>query len=221
MISVLLVDDQPVVRDGLKVILDAQEDIRVVAEAADGSQAVEWSRRVAPDVILMDVRMPGMDGIEATRLLTNGAVDGPRILVLTTFGEDRYIYDALRAGASGFLLKDAQRNELVDAVRTVAAGDQVLSPEVTRSVIAHFVGRRPPGTGTPAELAQLTRRELDVTRLVAQGLSNAEIGAKLFVSAATVKSHLGHILGKLGLRDRIHLVVLAYECGLVEPGREA
>jgi DNA-binding NarL/FixJ family response regulator len=221
MISVLLVDDQPVVRDGLKVILDAQEDIRVVAEAADGAQAVEWSRRVAPDVILMDVRMPGMDGIEATRVLTNGAVDGPRILVLTTFGEDRYIYDALRAGASGFLLKDAQRNELVDAVRTVAAGDQVLSPEVTRSVIAHFVSRRPPEAGTPAELAQLTTRELDVTRLVAQGLSNAEIGAKLFVSAATVKSHLGHILGKLGLRDRIHLVVLAYECGLIEPGREA
>jgi DNA-binding NarL/FixJ family response regulator len=220
-ISVLLVDDQPVIRDGLKVILEAQEDIQVVAEAADGADAVERAGRLAPDVVLMDVRMPGMDGIEATRLLT-AAADGPRVLVLTTFGEDRYVYDALRAGASGFLLKDAQRGELVDAVRTVASGDQVLSSAITRSVIEHFVSRRPPAeSGTPVELAELTTRELDVTRLVAEGLSNAEIGAKLFVSPATVKSHVGHILGKVGLRDRIHLVVLAYESGFVDPGRSA
>jgi DNA-binding NarL/FixJ family response regulator len=222
MISVLLVDDQPVVRDGLKVILEAQEDMRVVAEAGDGAQAVEASRRVAPDVVLMDVRMPGMDGIEATRLLTAARPDdGPRVLVLTTFGEDRYVYDALRAGASGFLLKDAQRGELVEAVRTVAGGDQVLSPAITRSVIGHFVRHRPAVGGTPAALAELTTRELDVTRLVAQGLSNAEIAAELVVTTATAKSHVGHILGKLGLRDRIHLVVLAYECGLVEPSRDA
>jgi DNA-binding NarL/FixJ family response regulator len=218
MISVLLVDDQPVVRDGLKVILEAHADIRVVAEAADGAQAVERSHRLAPDVVVMDVRMPGMDGIEATRLLTGGADGGPRVLVLTTFGEDRYVYDALQAGASGFLLKDAQRDELVDAVRTVAAGDQILSPAITRSVIRHFVRRRLAESGTPPELAELTTRELDVTRLVAQGLSNAEIAAHLVVSAATAKSHVGHILNKLGLRDRVHLVVLAYECGLIEPG---
>jgi DNA-binding NarL/FixJ family response regulator len=220
MISVLLVDDQPVVRDGLKVILEAQGDIRVVAEAGDGAEAVARSGRCAPDVVVMDLRMPGMDGIEATRLLTDHAGDGPRVLVLTTFGEDRNIYDALQAGASGFLLKDAQRGELVEAVRTVAAGDQILSPAVTRAVIGHFVRRRPPESGTPAELAELTPREVDVTRLVARGLSNAGIAADLVVSAATVKSHVGHILGKLGLRDRVHLVVLAYECGLVEPGRD-
>jgi DNA-binding NarL/FixJ family response regulator len=218
MISVLLVDDQPVVRDGLKVILEAQQDIRVIAEAADGAQAVAQSRRLTPNVVVMDIRMPGMDGIEATRLLTSGVDDGSRVLILTTFGEDRYVYEALQAGASGFLLKDAQRSELVEAVRTVAAGDQILSPAITRSVIRHFVRRRPPESGTPAALAQLTTRELDVTRLVAQGLSNAEIAAHLVVSAATAKSHVGHILNKLGLRDRVHLLVLAYECGLIEPG---
>jgi DNA-binding NarL/FixJ family response regulator len=217
-ISILLVDDQPVVRDGLKVILEAQDDMHVVAEAADGAQAVESSRRSAPDVVVMDVRMPGMDGIEATGLITERAPDGPRVLVLTTFGEDRYVYEALQAGASGFMLKDAPRGELVDAVRTVAAGEQILSPAITRAIIGHFVRRRPPESGTPAELAELTARELDVTRLVAQGLSNAEIAAHLVVSSATAKTHVGHILNKLGLRDRIHLVVLAYECGLVEPG---
>ena len=219
MISVLLVDDQPVVRDGLKVILEAQADMRVVAEAADGAEAVERARRLAPDVVVMDVRMPGMDGIEATRLLTNSADRTLRVLVLTTFGEDRYVYDALKAGASGFMLKDAPRSELVDAVRTVASGDRVLAPAITRSVIEHFVRHRPPEDGTPAALAALTSRELDVARLVAQGLSNAEIATHLVVSAATAKSHVGHILNKLGLRDRVHLVVLAYESGLVEPGR--
>jgi DNA-binding NarL/FixJ family response regulator len=168
----------------------------------------------------MDIRMPGMDGIEATRMLTKAGTAAPRVLVLTTFGEDRYVYDALRAGASGFLVKDAPRAELVRAVRAVAEGDQILSPSITRSVIGHFVRRRPAEAGVPAELAELTARELDVTRWVAQGLSNAEIAARLVVSAATVKSHVGHILSKLGLRDRVHLVVLAYECGLVEPGME-
>jgi DNA-binding NarL/FixJ family response regulator len=219
MISVVLVDDQPVVRDGLKVILEAQDDIRVVAEAGNGAEAVERSARCRPDVVVMDLRMPGMDGIEATRLLT-ATPDSPRVLVLTTFGEDRNIYDALQAGASGFLLKDAQRKELIEAVRTVAAGDQILSPAITRSVIAHFVQHRPPESGTPAELAELTARELDVTRLVADGLSNAEIAAELVVSAATIKSHVGHILNKLALRDRVHLAVLAYESGLVRAGRD-
>jgi DNA-binding NarL/FixJ family response regulator len=218
MISVLLVDDQAVVRDGLKVILEAHEDICVVAEAADGAEAVAQARRFAPDVVVMDIRMPAMDGIEATRLLTGGAAAGPRVLVLTTFGEDRYVYEALLAGASGFLLKDAQRNELVEAVRTVAGGDQILAPAITSSVIRQFVRRRPAESGTPRELAELTTRELDVTRLVAQGLSNAEIASHLVVSAATAKSHVGHILNKLGLRDRVHLVVLAYECGFIEPG---
>jgi DNA-binding NarL/FixJ family response regulator len=220
MISVLLVDDQPVVRDGLKVILEAQDDMRVVSEAGNGAEAVERSARCRPDVVVMDLRMPGMDGVEATRLLTARAPDRPRVLVLTTFGEDRNVYDALHAGASGFLLKDAQRKELVEAVRIVAAGDQILSPAITRSVIAHFVQHRLPQTGTPAELAELTARELDVTRLVARGLSNAEIAAELVVSAATIKSHVGHILNKLALRDRVHLVVLAYESGLVRAGRD-
>jgi DNA-binding NarL/FixJ family response regulator len=220
MISVLLVDDQPVVRDGLKVILEAHDDIRVVAEAGNGGEAVELCARCGPDVVVMDLRMPGMDGVAATRVLTARVRDKPRVLVLTTFGEDRNVYDALQAGASGFLLKDAQRKDLVEAVRAVAAGDQILSPAITHSVIAHFVQRRPPESGTPAELAELTARELDVTRLVAHGLSNAEIAAELVVSAATIKSHVGHILHKLGLRDRVHLVVLAYESGLVRPGRD-
>jgi DNA-binding NarL/FixJ family response regulator len=221
MISILLVDDQPVVRDGLRVILDAQEDMRVVAEAGDGAEAVERCRHHVPDVVMMDVRMPGMDGIEATRRLTDGAAGLPRVLVLTTFGEDRYVYAALKAGASGFLLKDAPRREIVAAVRAVATGGQILSPAIAGSVIGHFVRRPPPMSGTPAALAELTMRELDVARLVARGLSNAEIAARLVVSPATARSHVGHILGKLGLRDRIHLVVLAYECGLVEPGDDA
>jgi len=217
-IRVLLADDQAVVRDGLKVILDAQEDIDVVGEAADGAEVIQLVRTRKPDVVVMDIRMPRVDGIEATRRLGDDDPTAPRVLVLTTFGEDQYIYEALRAGASGFLLKDAQRAELIDAVRIVAAGERVLSPDVTRRVIEQFVQRRPPASGTPAELAELTTRELDVTRLVARGLSNAEIADELVVSPGTVKSHVAHILLKLGLRDRIQVVVLAYETGLVQPG---
>jgi DNA-binding NarL/FixJ family response regulator len=217
MIRVVLADDQAVVRDGLKVILNAQEDIDVVAEAADGVEAVAYARRCAPDVVVMDIRMPRLDGIEATAQVTASG-NAPRVLVLTTFGEDDYVFQALRAGASGFLLKDANRAELVDAVRIVAAGDQVLSPAITRRVIEQFVARRPPASGTPPELAELTGRELDVTRLLAQGLSNADIADRLSLSVGTVKSHVAHILQKLGLTDRVQVVVLAYECGLVQPG---
>jgi DNA-binding NarL/FixJ family response regulator len=217
MIRVVLADDQAVVRDGLKVILNAQEDIDVVAEAADGVEAVAYARRCAPDVVVMDIRMPRLDGIEATAQVTASG-NAPRVLVLTTFGEDDYVFQALRAGASGFLLKDANRAELVDAVRIVAAGDQVLSPAITRRVIEQFVARRPPASGIPPELAELTGRELDVTRLLAQGLSNADIADRLSLSVGTVKSHVAHILQKLGLTDRVQVVVLAYECGLVQPG---
>jgi DNA-binding NarL/FixJ family response regulator len=217
-IRVLLADDQAVVRDGLKVILDAQDDIDVVGEAADGAEVIQLVRTRRPDLVVMDIRMPRVDGIEATRRLGDDDPIAPRVLVLTTFGEDHYVYEALRAGASGFLLKDAQRAELIDAVRIVAAGERVLSPDVTRRVIEQFVQRRPPTSGTPAELVELTARELDVTRLVARGLSNAEIADELVVSPGTVKSHVAHILLKLGLRDRIQVVVLAYETGLVQPG---
>jgi DNA-binding NarL/FixJ family response regulator len=218
MIRIVLADDQAVVRDGLKVILEAQDDLDVVAEAANGAEAVELARRCSPDVVVMDIRMPHMDGIDATARIAATHPDSPRILILTTFGEDRYVYDALRAGASGFLLKDAERSELVEAVRVVAAGEQVLSPAITRRVIEQFVQHRPPPSGTPPELAELTPRELEITRLIAQGLSNADIAEQLVLSIGTVKSHVAHVLDKLSLRDRVQIVVLAYECGLVQPG---
>jgi DNA-binding NarL/FixJ family response regulator len=220
MIRVVLADDQAVVRDGLKVILEAQNDIEVVAEAVDGVEAVEFVRSCDPDVVVMDIRMPRMDGIQATARLAAAVDASPRVLILTTFGEDEYVYEALRAGASGFLLKDAQRVELVNAVRVVAAGEQVLSPAITRRVIEQFVTRRPPVSGTPPELAALTSRELDVARLVAQGLSNADIAERLVLSIGTVKSHVAHALQKLDLRDRVQIVVLAYECGLIQPGAD-
>jgi len=220
MIRILLADDQDVVRDGLKVILEAQEDLDVVAGAANGAEAVELARRCSPDVVVMDIRMPHVDGIAATQQLAAAQPDS-RILILTTFGEDRYVYDALRAGASGFLLKDAQRSELIEAVRVVAAGERVLSPAITRRVIEQFVQHRPPPTGTPPELADLTPRELEITRLVAQGLSNADIADQLVLSIGTVKSHVAHVLDKLDLRDRVQIVVLAYECGLIQPGAAA
>ena len=217
MIRVLIADDQALVRAGFRAILEGQDDLEVVGEAADGGEAVNIARELRPDVVLMDVRMPGVDGIEATRrLLRDG--DAPRVLMLTTFDLDEYVYEAMRAGASGFLLKDVPRDQLVGAVRTVAAGDALLAPALVRRLIEDFVRRPAPGARPPAELDDLTERELEVLTLIARGLANAEIAASLFVSEATVRTHVTHILAKLGLRDRVQAVVLAYETGLVQPG---
>jgi DNA-binding NarL/FixJ family response regulator len=216
-IRVLVADDQTLVRAGFRAILESQDDLEVVGEAEDGDEAVALARELRPDVVLMDVRMPRIDGIEATRrLLRDG--DAPRVLMLTTFDLDEYVYEAMKAGASGFLLKDAPRDQLVGAVRTVAAGDALLAPALVRRLIEDFVRRPPPGDRPPGELDGLTERELDVLRLIARGLANAEIAAQLFVSEATVRTHVTHILAKLGLRDRVQAVVLAYETGLVQPG---
>jgi DNA-binding NarL/FixJ family response regulator len=211
-IRVLIADDQELVRDGFGMILDAQPDIEVVGGAQDGRAAIEMARALRPDVVLMDIRMPELDGIAAARrLLADG--DAPRILMLTTFDGDEYVYEAMKAGASGFMLKDVRREELINAVRVVAAGDALLAPALTRRLIADFVRRPPPGA-----MADLTERELDVVRLVARGRSNAEIAAELVVSEATVKTHVARILAKLGLRDRVQVVVAAYESGFVQPG---
>jgi len=214
--SVLLADDQALVRGGFKLILDAQEDLEVVGEADDGRAAVERARELRPDVVLMDVRMPELDGIAATRLVVSERLAG-HVLVLTTFDEDRVVYDALAAGASGFLLKTAPPAKLVEAVRTIAAGEALLAPTVTRRLIEEFVRRPPPGDAVPERLAGLTEREREVLGLIARGLSNSEIASTLFVSGATVKTHVNRILGKLDLRDRVQAVVLAYETGLVRP----
>ncbi|MFY9931963.1 MAG: response regulator transcription factor [Streptosporangiaceae bacterium] len=218
MIRVLLVDDQALVRGGFHSILDGQEDIEVVGEAADGAEGIDLALATSPDVILMDVRMPRMDGIEATRrVLADGRVR-TRVLVLTTFDQDEYVYAALRAGASGFLLKSAPPRELAMAIRTVAAGDALLAPEITRRMIEEYV-RRPRASGDAAQRwSALTQRELEVLTLVARGRSNAEIAADLFLSELTVKSHVTRLLTKLGLRDRVQAVVFAYESGLVQPG---
>ena len=221
MIRVLIADDQALVRDGFGMILDAQEDIEVVGTAADGAEAVEQARALRPDVILMDIRMPGLDGIEATRRLAAEAAGGPRVLMLTTFDQNEYVYEAMKAGASGFLLKDVRREELVGAVRTVAAGDAMLAPALTRRLIEDFVRRPLPGAAAPDAMGELTDRELEVVRLMARGRSNAEIAGELVVSEATVKTHVARILSKLGLRDRIQVVVLAYETGFVQPGEGA
>jgi DNA-binding NarL/FixJ family response regulator len=217
-IRVLLVDDQALVRGGFHSILDGQEDIEVVGEAADGAEGIDLALATSPDVILMDVRMPRMDGIEATRrVLADGRVR-TRVLVLTTFDQDEYVYAALRAGASGFLLKSAPTRELAMAIRTVAAGDALLAPEITRRMIEEYV-RRPRASGDAAQRwSALTQRELEVLTLVARGHSNAEIAADLFLSELTVKSHVTRLLTKLGLRDRVQAVVFAYESGLVQPG---
>jgi DNA-binding NarL/FixJ family response regulator len=215
-ITVLVADDQALTRGGFRMILDAQSDIEVVGEAIDGADAVRSFERLRPDVVVMDVRMPSMDGIEATRRITtkDGAA---KILILTTFDLDEYVYEALRAGASGFLLKDRPPEELISAVRIVAAGDALLSPSITRRLIAEFANRPQPLPAADG-LDELTDREREVLLLMAQGASNAEIAKRLFVAETTVKTHVAHVLRKLGLRDRAHAVVLAYESGLVQPG---
>jgi DNA-binding NarL/FixJ family response regulator len=214
-IRVLLADDQELVRAGFRMILETQADIEVVGDAGDGVEAVAVTRRLQPDVVLMDIRMPNLDGLQATKQLM-AAGSASRVVILTTFDLDEYVYQALTAGASGFLLKNAPPEQLIGAVRVVAAGDALLAPSITRRVIQQFARLPPPG-GTDA-LAGLTERERQVLQLVARGLSNAEIAAELFVSDATVKSHVAHLLSKLRLRDRVQAVVLAYESGLVRPG---
>ena len=217
MIRILIADDQALVRGGFRSILEGQEDLEVVGEASDGAQAVDEAVRLAPDVVLMDIRMPALDGIEATRRIFSLGV-ATRVLVLTTFDIDEYVYEAMKAGASGFLLKTAPPRQLADAVRTVASGEALLAPSVTQRLIEQFVRRPPPGSATAPGLEELTERERDVLQLLARARSNAEIAAELFVSEATVKSHVNRILRKLDLRDRAQAIVLAYETGLVEPG---
>ncbi|QKW37842.1 response regulator transcription factor [Actinomadura sp. NAK00032] len=218
-IRVVIVDDQGMVRAGFGVLLNAQPDIEVAGEAVNGEEGLRRIAELAPDVVLMDVRMPVMDGLEATRRLLSGASgDVPKVLMLTTFDLDDYVYAALRAGASGFLLKDASATELADAVRVVAAGDALLSPSVTRRLIAEFSRLGGPRAPSRKRLDELTERETEVLALVARGLSNGEIAAKLVLAEQTVKTHFGRILMKLGLRDRPQAIVYAYEVGLVRPG---
>jgi DNA-binding NarL/FixJ family response regulator len=221
-VRVVVADDHETVRAGFSALLETQPDLTVVGTAPDGAEAVRLSRALRPDVVLMDVRMPTMDGIEATRQLAAGGAGGPRVLILTTFDLDRYVFEALRAGASGFLLKDVTAERLFEAVRVVAAGEALLAPAVTRRLISEFAQLHPrpePGTAAsaPSGLSRLTPRETDVLRLVAEGLSNREVAARLVVTEETVKTHVSRILSKLGLRDRTQAVVTAYESGLVVP----
>jgi DNA-binding NarL/FixJ family response regulator len=222
MIRVLLADDQALVRAGFRALLNAEPDIEVVAEAADGLEAVKLARQTRPDVVLMDIRMPGVDGLEATRrIVADPALTGTRVVILTTFELDEYVFEALRDGASGFLVKDTEPVELLRGVRAVAAGDALLSPSVTRRVIGRFAGAAPAGAAPkppPRELTQLTDREREVMVLVAEGLSNDEIAARLVISPATAKTHVSRTMVKLGARDRAQLVVYAYEAGLIRPG---
>jgi DNA-binding NarL/FixJ family response regulator len=216
---VLIVDDQELVRTGFRLFLETQPELEVVGEAADGREAIDRVRDVLPDVVLMDIRMPDMDGVEATARLTSGAIEPtPRVLVLTTFELDEYVFGALRAGAAGFLLKDASRERLVEAIRVVHDGEALLSPSITRRLIEDFAARTDPIEPPSAVLVELTPREREVLVLVAHGLSNTEIAARLVVTEATVKSHVSSILLKLGLRDRVQAVVFAYEHGIVVPG---
>ena len=217
MIRVLVADDQEIVRAGFAALLDTQEDFEVAGTAADGDEAVTLCREQQPDVVLMDVRMPTMDGIEATRLLAEDGASAPKVIVLTTFDLDEYVYDALGAGASGFLLKDVRAETLFDAVRVVAQGDALLAPGVTKRLVSEFARLRPSPPPRPEALDELTPRETEVLRLVAEGLSNGEIAQRLVVSDETVKTHVSRVLTKLGLRDRTQAVVVAYESGLVVP----
>jgi DNA-binding NarL/FixJ family response regulator len=214
-IRVVLADDQALVRGGLKVILDSDPDIEVVGEAGDGAEAVAVAARTAPDVALLDIRMPVMDGLAAARRILD--TDGPRVLMLSTFDTDDYVYEALRIGASGFLLKDSPPDQLIAAVRCIAAGDAMLDPVITRRLISEFARAPRPGDGIPDRFADLTPRELDVLRAIARGWSNAEIAADLVVEESTIKTHVARVLMKLGLRDRVQVVVLAYETGFVVP----
>ena len=219
MIDVLIADDQALVRAGFRLLLETEEDIRVVAEAPDGRQALALARRHRPGVVLMDIRMPGLDGLAATReIVAAPDLAGVKVLILTTFETDEYVFEALRAGASGFVVKDTEPADLVGAVRVVAAGDALLSPRVTRRLIAEFAARPEPQRATPAVLDELTDREREVMALVAKGLSNREIAERLVVSPATAKTHVGRAMMKLHAHDRAQLVVLAYETGLVLPG---
>ena len=219
MIGVVIADDQAMVRAGFSALLDAEPDLQVLGQAADGREAIEVVRERRPDVVLMDIRMPVLDGLAASReLLADGARYRPKVVVLTTFDLDDYVYEALRAGATGFLLKDAPPAALAEAVRVAAAGDALLAPSVTRRMIARFAARRTPPVRETARLAGLTVRERDVLRLIARGLSNAEVAAELVIAEETVKSHVGRLFAKLDLRDRAQAVVFAYESGLVVPG---
>jgi len=216
MIRVLLADDQALIRAGFRLLLDTAADIEVVGEASDGAEAVKLARDGRADVVLMDIRMPGVDGLEATRRI--GQADdlaGVRVLILTTFDHDEYVYEAMRAGASGFLLKTVRPGQLTAAIRDIAAGDALLAPDITRRLIEQFVRRPPPGSAIPPALGALTSREVDVLRLIARGLSNAEIAAELVVGETTVRTHVTRILAKLGARDRVHLAIIAFETGLV------
>ena len=218
-ISVVIADDQELVRTGFRAILNSEPDIEVIGEAGDGQAAIEASEQLGPDVVLMDIRMPVLDGLAATRRIVTGPDSRPRVLILTTFDLDEYVYEALRSGASGFMLKDNPADQLITALRVVAQGEALLAPQITRRLISEFVRHRPP-TRTSESLGSLSARELDVLKLVARGLSNAEIAGELYVAETTVRTHVGHILTKLGLRDRVQAVVLAYETGLVQPSAQ-
>ena len=219
-IDVLIADDQALVRAGFRMILEADENLRVVAEANDGAQAVEAARRTHPDIVLMDIRMPVMDGLEATRRIVAGN-DSPHVLMLTTFDLDEYVFDALVAGASGFLLKDVAPEDLLAGIHIISRGDSLLSPSVTRRLIASFVRDHPRPPQPPPGLEELTPRELEILQLIARGLSNAEIAEQLVVSNTTIKTHVARVLDKLGLRDRVQAVVLAYETGVIRPGTDS
>jgi DNA-binding NarL/FixJ family response regulator len=225
-IRILIADDQALVRAGFKMILDAEDDLEVVGEASDGLEAVAMARELRPDVVLMDIRMPELDGIEATRMVAEGSRTGDedpiRVLMLTTFDLNEYVYEALRAGASGFLLKDVPPEQLAEGIRVVAGGDALLAPSITKRLIQEFATAAPSGSPEPPPgLDELTDRELEVFKLIARGLSNAEIAAELVVSETTVKTHVARVLMKLGLRDRVQAVVLAYETGVAVPGQAA